>query len=103
MNWGLINELTLGLLAGGCVLISYLFTNQVKLRIINLVGSFLFTCYGVAIVIVTSPGSGWTTIVLNAICFVIHLVWLMRYKKGKIVIKSIKDKEEQDRGSDDEL
>ena len=86
MNWGQINELTLGLLAGACVLISYLFTNQVKLRIINLAGSFLFVCYGVMLVIITNLASGWTTVILNTICFITHLVWLIRYKQGKIII-----------------
>ena len=94
MNWGLINELTLGLLAGTCVLLSHFFTNQVKLRIINIVGSFLFACYGVALIVITHLASGWTTLILNTISFIVHLVWLIRYKQGKIVIERQENKRE---------
>lgn len=78
-----MNPEIFGIPAMVLVFLSYLFTNQVKLRIINIVGCVVFIAYGLAIAATTQWQTGWSTVVLNTASFIVHLVWLIRYKINK--------------------
>ena len=67
----------LGVPASVLLLISYFFKDQKKLRIINTVGCLFFVSYGFALAIDNDWQVGWSTIILNAICVVVHLYYLV--------------------------
>lgn len=78
-----MNPEWIGVPAAVLVLLSYLFSNQLKLRILNIVASLVFVAYGLAIAATTGWTAGWSTVVLNALCVVVHIRWLIIYKKQK--------------------
>lgn len=93
-----------GALAAAFVLVSYLFTNQKKLRIINLVASIVFVAYGFALLATTKWVNGWVTVILNAACAIVHVVYLVRNKKSsKTALDSAIDKQRKDNNDDDHL
>lgn len=79
----MFNPEWLGVPAAVLVLFSYLFSNQVKLRIVNAVASTVFTAYGIALMVVFGFPTGLSTMLLNAFCVVVHIVWLFRYFRKK--------------------
>ena len=64
----------IGILATLLVLISFLFTGEIKIRVINIVGAVIFVIYGVLI----NSLSVW---ILNSALIIIHIVKLYKYKK----------------------
>lgn len=68
----------IGIIPAACVALSYLFTNQRKLRIINTVASLLFVLYGVLLASTSGWQNGWVTAAMNAFCAAIHVVWLVK-------------------------
>lgn len=89
----LIVELV-GILSSLLVLVSYLFSNQVKLRVINLIASAVFVVYGVLLAWLSGWVNGWSVIVLNSGCIVVHTVWLiMHLRKSSEKTTDSTDKE----------
>lgn len=82
MSLGVIVEI-IGTIAAALVLISYIFNDQGKLRTLNLLASFVFTGYGVALAYISHWTNGWATILLNLDCAIVHIVWLVRNRKRK--------------------
>lgn len=73
----------IGIPAAVLVLLSYVFSNQLKLRIVNTVASMLFVVYGFIIAIMTNWSTGWSTIILNTLSTIVHIVWIIRYFLSK--------------------
>ena len=63
----------LGTIASLVVLISFLFDNLQKIRIINIIGCVLFIVYGLSI-------SSFSVILLNGGLLLIHIYYLLRNK-----------------------
>ena len=61
----------LGLVASTFVLISFLMTNQIKIRIINMVGCIAFVIYGFLL-------PTYSTAIMNGAVFIVHVVYLTR-------------------------
>ena len=78
-NWiaGWVVEV-LGIVPAAFVALSYLFTNQRRLRIINTVASVLFVLYGILLASTSGWQNGWITAAMNAFCAAIHIVWLVK-------------------------
>ena len=72
-----------GVLAALLVFVSYLFTSQVPLRIVNIIASLIFVLYGFFIAANSGWVNGWTTVGLNAGCSIVHIVWLAKHKNNK--------------------
>ena len=68
----------LGIIASLIVLISFLTSNQIKTRIINMVGCVVFVVYGFML-------PAYSTAFMNAAMLVVHIVFLTRHflKKRK--------------------
>lgn len=64
----------IGILATLLVLVSFLFTGETKIRVINIIGAVIFVIYGVLI----NSLSVW---ILNGALIIIHFVKLYKYKK----------------------
>ena len=62
----------LGLIASAIVLISFLFSNQIKTRIINMVGCVVFVIYGMLL-------PAYSTAFMNFALLVVHVVFLTKY------------------------
>ena len=62
----------LGLIASAIVLISFLFSNQIKTRIINMVGCVVFVVYGMLL-------PAYSTAFMNFALLVVHVVFLTKY------------------------
>lgn len=94
MSPAIITEIV-GIIASILVFVSYVFTNQTRLRIVNLVACIIFIVYGVALLVISSGINGWSTVLLNSASAVIHIVWLVRIKKSSAgrPEKSIEDSE----------
>lgn len=73
----------LGLIASAFILVSFLTTNQTKTRLINMVGCVAFVVYGFLI-------KAYSTSIMNAALFIVHIVYLT-----KDYMKSKKDKAEK--------
>ena len=73
----------IGILSAILVLVSYLFTDQRKLRICNLIASVVFVVYGISLAAVSGWVNGWSTIALNSVCIVIHIFWLWNNRRLK--------------------
>lgn len=72
-----------GLFASLLVLVSYLFSDQAKLRTANLLASIIFVGYSVGLIVLSSGVNGWSTLVLNFACAAVHTIWLIKYRKAK--------------------
>lgn len=67
----------LGIIASAIVLISFLTSNQIKTRIINLVGCVVFVVYGLIL-------PAYSTAFMNAALIVVHIVYLAKdFKQRK--------------------
>ena len=73
----------LGLLASAFILVSFLTNNQIKTRIINMVGCVIFVVYGFIL-------PAYSTAFMNGALFIVHIVYLT-----KDYLKSKKNKSEQ--------
>ena len=71
----------LGLVASAIVLISFLFSNQIKTRIINMVGCVVFVVYGLLL-------PAYSTAFMNFALLIVHIVFLTKY-----FVKKRKEKE----------
>lgn len=75
----------LGILAAVLVLISMLFSNQGKLRIVNLVASAVFVAYSIGLLVTSNWHNGWATGILNTGCIIVHICWFIRnHKKPEV-------------------
>ena len=72
----------LGLLASLIILVSFLMTDQIKIRIINMVGCIAFVIYGLLL-------PTYSTAFMNGALFIVHVVYLVKY-----FVKRRKDKTE---------
>ena len=70
----------LGIIASAFILISFLFSNQIKTRIINAVGCVVFVVYGFLL-------PTYSTAFMNAALLVVHAVFLIKY-----IVKKRKEK-----------
>jgi hypothetical protein len=77
----LLNVETIGFIATGLTLSSFLFSNMVQLRTVNLVGCLWWTAYALAL-----PEIAYPILTVNVIIMAIHGVWLAKhyYKKSKL-------------------
>ena len=68
----------LGIVASAFILVSFLMTNQVWIRIINMVGCVVFVVYGMIL-------PAYSTAFMNFALFIVHIVYLTKYflKKRK--------------------
>ena len=68
----------LGIVASAFILISFLFTNQIKTRIINMVGCIAFVVYGMLL-------PAYSTAFMNFALLIVHIVFLAKHfvKKRK--------------------
>lgn len=68
----------LGLIASVIVLVSFLTSNQIKTRIINMVGCVVFVVYGLLL-------PAYSTAFMNMAMIVVHIIFLTRHfvKKRK--------------------
>lgn len=73
----------LGLVASAIVLISFLFSNQIKTRIINMVGCIVFVVYGMLL-------PAYSTAFMNFALLIVHIVFLAKH-----FIKRRKEKDSQ--------
>lgn len=73
----------LGLVASIVVLISFLTSNQIKTRIINMVGCVIFVIYGLVL-------PAYSTAFMNFALLIVHIVFLTKY-----TIKRRKEKQSQ--------
>ena len=62
----------LGLIASAVVLISFLFSNQIKTRIINMVGCVVFVVYGMLL-------PAYSTAFMNFALLIVHIVFLTKH------------------------
>ena len=73
----------LGLVASAFVLVSFLMSNQIKIRIINMVGCIAWVIYGFLL-------PAYSTAIMNGAVFIVHVVFLTKY-----FIKRRKEKAEK--------
>ena len=67
----------LGLLASAFILVSFLTNNQIKTRLINMVGCVIFVVYGFIL-------PAYSTAFMNGALFIVHIVYLTKdYLKAK--------------------
>lgn len=71
----------LGLVASTFVLVSFLMTNQIKTRMINMVGCIAFVIYGILL-------PSYSTAIMNGGVFIVHVVFLIKH-----FVKKRKEKE----------
>ena len=64
---------TIGYVATALTLGSFLFTDMVKLRTVNLVGCLWWTAYALGL-----PEISYPVLAVNGIIMLIHSVWLIR-------------------------
>ena len=74
----------LGLVASTIVLVSFLMTNQIKTRMINMVGCIAFVVYGLLL-------PSYSTAIMNGGVFIVHVVFLIKHfvkrRKEKNAVK----------------
>ena len=64
----------LGIVASAFILVSFLFTKQTLIRIINMVGCILFVIYALFLLEVPS----YATAFMNGALFIVHIVYLVK-------------------------
>lgn len=62
----------LGIIASAIVLVSFLTSNQIKTRIINMIGCIVFVIYGLLL-------PAYSTAFMNFALLVVHIVFLTKY------------------------
>ena len=70
----LLNVETIGFVATGLTLSSFLFSNMVRLRTVNLVGCLWWTAYALAL-----PDTAYPILIVNTVIMVIHSFWLIKH------------------------
>ena len=78
----------LGLVASAIVLISFLTSNQIKTRIINMVGCVVFVVYGLLL-------PAYSTAFMNFALLVVHIVFLTKHFLQRRKEKGEKSTEEK--------
>jgi len=68
------NEI-IGIIASGFVLISFLYSGEWKIRIVNIIGSILFVIYGILI-------GALSVYLMNGILIIVHISKLIKLKKA---------------------
>lgn len=76
----------LGIIASAIVLISFLTSNQIKTRIINMVGCVVFVVYGFLL-------PTYSTAFMNSAMLVVHIVFLTKHFVKRRKQKRTEDKE----------
>lgn len=76
----------LGLIASAIVLISFLFSNQIKTRIINMVGCVAFVVYGMLL-------PAYSTAFMNFALLIVHVVFLTKHFLKRRKEKTHKEEE----------
>ena len=71
------------------VLVSYIFTDQAKLRTFNILASIGFIIYGFLLAAISNWVNGWATIGLNVCCMVTHIVWVAKDLQRKASASTI--------------
>ena len=71
----------LGIVASAFVLISFLTSNQIRTRIINLVGCVVFVIYGLIL-------PAYSTAFMNAALIIVHIIYLTKDFKARKKQKS---------------
>lgn len=66
----------LGLVASAFVLISFLMSNQIKIRIINMVGCVAWVIYGFL-------RPSYSSAIMNGAVFIVHIIYLTKYFLNK--------------------
>lgn len=61
----------LGLVASAFVLVSFLFTKQTIIRLVNMVGCVVFVIYGILL-------PAYSTAIMNGALFIVHVVYLVK-------------------------
>ena len=85
----------LGLLASAIVLVSFLMTNQIKTRLINMVGCVAFVIYGILL-------PSYSTAIMNGGVFIVHIVFLTKhFLKIRKEKNAVKDQTTSDAPTDD--
>ena len=74
----------LGLVASAFVLISFIMSNQIKIRIINMVGCIAWVIYGFL-------RPSYSAAIMNGAVFIVHIVYLVKY-----FLKRRKEKAQQE-------
>jgi uncharacterized membrane-anchored protein YitT (DUF2179 family) len=69
----------IGLIASVFILVSFLFRNELLIRLVNSIGATLFVIYGVII-------GAWSVWILNIALLVVHIYFLTKPKKSKTVV-----------------
>ena len=69
-----INEI-IGIIASGFVLLSFLYSGEWKIRIVNIIGSVLFVIYGLFI-------GALSVYLMNGILIIVHISKLLKLKKN---------------------
>lgn len=82
MNF-LVAEFAIAIPAGVLVAISLLFKQQRKLRLFNMLGSILFTAYGICLIILSRMETGWATVALNITGVLASAIWLIKNRGGR--------------------
>ena len=80
----------LGLVASAFILVSFLFSNQIKTRIINSVGCIIFVVYGFLL-------PAYSTAFMNFALLVVHVVFIIKYfikKRKSKNLEQVENKEE---------
>ena len=84
----------LGIVASLFVLISFLMTNQVWIRLINMVGCVAFIVYGILL-------PAYSTAFMNFALLIVHIVYLTRYFVKKNKEKTVPQQENAQAENDD--
>lgn len=83
----------LGLVASAIVLISFLTSNQIKTRIINMVGCIAFVIYGLLL-------PAYSTAIMNFALVIVHVVFLTKHFIKRRKAKNTEKEENNDLSSD---
>lgn len=74
----------IGILASAFVLVSFLMSNERKIRLINIVGAVIFVVYGLLI-------QAYATSVMNFALIIVHIVKLVREKQKQNNSQTVSD------------
>lgn len=80
----------LGIVASAIVLVSFLMSNQIKTRIINMAGCIVFIVYGMLL-------PAYSTAFMNFALFIVHIVFITKH-----FVKRRKDKNAQNENNDEQ-
>lgn len=71
----------IGITATLFVLLSFLFENPFKIRIVNIIGAFLFVIYGLLL-------NAWSVWILNLILISVHTYFILKSKVEKCDVEN---------------